>query len=172
MVAACGSQEEVNVIRATDLGGLTQFGISFVGVFLVSACVVPPPVNAPDEGAMIAVETPELAAPPPPETARTVEQFDTTTEEQRVAAAAGTPGGDLLGTTVASLGDPSRAGFWIETPLVSARGTGRLVYPATGKSADVELIPIEGGGSRVSLAAWRLLEAPLTDLPVLEVYEN
>jgi len=121
---------------------------------------------------MIAVETPELAAPPPPRTARTVEQFDTTTEEQRVAAAAGAPGGTLLGTTVASLGDPSRAGFWIETPLVSVRGTGRLVYPVTGKSADVELIPIDGGGSRVSLAALRLLEAPLTDLPVLEVYEN
>ena len=89
-----------------------------------------------------------------------------------MAAAAGAPGGRLLGTTVASLGDPTRAGFWIETSLVSERRTGRLVYSATGKSAEVELIPAGGGSSRVSLAALRLLEAPLTDLPVLQVYAN
>ncbi len=160
------------MIRNTILGDLTQSGVCFACVILVSGCVVPRVADAPGDEEMIAVETPELAAPPPPETARTVEQFDTTTEDQRIAAATGTTDGTLLGTTVASLGDPSRAGFWIETPLASARGTGRLVYPATGRSADVELIPIKGGGSRVSLAALRLLEAPLTGLPVLEVYEN
>lgn len=112
----------------------------------------------------------ELAAPPPPANARTVDQFDTTTEEQRVAAATPSAGGTLLGTTIASLGDPSRAGFWIETPLADAQGQGRLVYPVNGKSVEVALIPTEGGSSRVSLAALRLLEAPLTDLPVLEVY--
>lgn len=112
------------------------------------------------------------AAPPPPENARSVEEFDTTTEEQRIAAAAPTSGGRLLGTTVASLGDPSRPGFWIETPLARAPGTGRLVYPVNGKAVEVELMPIDSGSSRVSLAAFRLLEAPLTDLPVLEVYAN
>ena len=113
---------------------------------------------------------PELAAPPPPTNARTVDQFDTTTEEQKVAAASPPAGGRLLGTTVASLGDPSRAGFWIETPLATDPGEGRIVYPANGKSVQVALIPTDGGSSRVSLAALRLLEAPLTDLPVLEVY--
>ncbi len=148
-------------------GDLTRLRWCFAVIFLVSGCAIP----ALDEGTA-SVDAPELAAPPPPASARTVEQFDTTTEPQRVAAATGVGGGKLLGTTVASLGDPSRAGFWIETPLVSARGTGRLVYPATGKSVEVELIPIGGGGSRVSLAALRLLEAPLTELPVLEVYAH
>lgn len=160
------------MFRGSVFGDLTQVGGCIAGVLFVSGCVVPPPTELPGDGGIAAVETTELAAPPPPVTARTVEQFDTTTEEQRVAAAAGASGGRLLGTTVASLGDPTRAGFWIETSLVSERGTGRLIYPATGKSAEVELFPINGGGSRVSLAALRLLEAPLTDLPVLEVYEN
>ena len=119
-----------------------------------------------------AVINPELAAPPPPPAARTVEQFDTTTEEQRVAAAAPASGGSLLGTTVASLGDPGRPGFWAETELVSEVTTGRLVFPASGKRVEVELTPADGGGTRVSLAAMRVLEAPLTDLPVLEVYAN
>jgi hypothetical protein len=167
-VRAVGPQEEVGVFQGSIFGDLTQVGGCFACVLFVSGCVVPPPV---DRGVR-AVETTELAAPPPPVTARTVEQFDTTTESQRVAAATGASGGRLLGTTVASLGDPTRAGFWIETPLVSERGTGRLVYPANGKSAEVELIPADGGSSRVSLAALRLLEATLTDLPVLEVYAN
>lgn len=114
----------------------------------------------------------EGSAPPPPENARSVEDFDTTTAAQRIAAAAPASGGRLLGTTVASLGDPSRPGFWIETPLASTAGTGRLVYPVNGKAVEVELLPLDSGSSRVSLAAFRLLEAPLTDLPVLEVYAN
>jgi hypothetical protein len=113
-----------------------------------------------------------LGAPPPPRDARSVEEFDTTTEEQRIAAAARVAGGRLLGKTVASLGDPMRPGFWIETALATAPGKGRLVYPANGKSVEVEVFPIESGSSRVSLAAFRLLEAPLTDLPVLEVYAH
>lgn len=113
-----------------------------------------------------------LAAPPPPREARTIEQFDTTTAEQRAAAAAPAAGGRLLGTTVASLGDPARPGFWIMTALAETTGAGRLVYPATGKSVEVELLPLESGSSRVSLAALRVLEAPLTDLPTLEVYAN
>lgn len=114
----------------------------------------------------------EGTPPPPPTDARSVEEFDTTTEEQRIAAASPSAGGRLLGTTVASLGDPSRPGFWIETGLVATQGQGRLVFPANGKSVEVELLPSASGSSRVSLAAFRLLEAPLTDLPVLEVYAN
>ncbi len=118
------------------------------------------------------VLNPELAAPPPPAAAQTVEQFDTTTEAQRIAAAAPSTGGVLLGEVVASLGDPGRPGFWIETDLVDVPGLGRLVYPVNGKSVEVELTPREGRGARVSLSALRLLEAPLTDLPTLEVYAD
>jgi len=162
-------QEEAYVYRRVTLG--------FLCLLALSACAELGLVqqreaaNAPEE-AVEAVSNPELSAPPPPPAARTVEQFDTTTEEQRVAASAPPSGGTLLGTTIASLGDPGRPGFWAETDLVSDVTQGRLVFPATGKSVEVELTPAAGGGSRVSLAAMRVLEAPLTDLPVLEVYAN
>ena len=110
----------------------------------------------------------------PPNNARTEEQFDTTSAEERSAAAAAPAAAERnLGSTVASLGDPTDPGFWLETPLVSSVTKGRVVYPANGKSAQVELRPIEGpasGGSRISLPAMRLIGAPLTDLPTLTVY--
>ena len=105
-----------------------------------------------------------------PKAARTVEEFDVTTAEERQEAAA-VPAAAVeakLGLTVASLGDPTQAGFWIKTPLVKSAGKGRVVYPGSGKSVQVDLIPIEGessAGSRLSLAAFRIIEAPLTELP-------
>lgn len=115
-----------------------------------------------------------LDAVRPPQAARTVEQFDTTTPEQRAAAAAPAPAAaGPIGTTVASLGDPAKPGFWLETPLVKTAQKGRVSYGANGKSAQVDLIPIKGpnsAGSRISLAAMRLLDAPLTGLPELQVF--
>ncbi|MCK0148787.1 hypothetical protein MWU54_02030 [Marivita sp. S6314] len=112
----------------------------------------------------------------PPPTARTVEEFDTTTEEERAAAASVDVGGERsLGTTIVSLGDPARPGFWIETPLVSAPGQGRVLYPATGQSSQVELIPIDGpatAGSRMSLPAMRLVGVPLTGLVEVQVFSG
>ena len=49
------------------------------------------------------------------------------------------------------------------------------VDPATGKSAKVDLIPLDGpasGGSQVSLPALQLLGVSLTDLPTIEVYRS
>lgn len=110
----------------------------------------------------------------PLENARTVEDFDTTTDAERTAALAVSPAGEReLGRTVASLGNVANPGFWLETPLVTEPTKGRIVYPATGKSVAVDLIPIDGpatGGSRISLPAIRLLGAPLTSLPELIVY--
>lgn len=108
--------------------------------------------------------------PPPPPNARTVEQFDTTTEEERVAAATPSSGGARLGETVASLGDATSPGFWVQTPLVSEIAQGRVVNPVNGRSVSVELRPVDGGSTRVSLAAMRLLEAPLTELVTLELF--
>ncbi len=109
-----------------------------------------------------------------PEAARTVEEFDTTTAAQRAEAVARAPAAEVaLGATIASLGSPSEPGFWLKTPLVTATSKGRVVYPATGKSVQVDLIPIDGpktAGSRMSLAALRLIEAPLTGLPEVKVY--
>ena len=115
----------------------------------------------------------------PPSGARTVEQFDTTTTadkqqaaaEARAAQASGE--GRLLGRTIASLGDPADPGLWIRTPLVDKAGKGRVIYPANGKAVQLDLIPIDGpktAGSRMSLAALRVIEAPLTDLPEVDVY--
>lgn len=111
-------------------------------------------------------------APAPPDTARSVEQFDTTTEEQRAEAANVSSGGTRLGETVASLGDAAAPGFWMETPLVQDSVTGRLVNPENGNEVEVLLRPIDGGSSRVSLAALRILEVPLGALATLEVYRN
>ena len=146
------------------LAGCTELGVR--QPFARSTAEPRTPQVAPEVAAVV-------AAPRPPAAARTAEQFDTTTPEQRAAAVADAEGGTLLGTTVASLGIPTEAGLWIETPLAETPGSGRLVYAETGRSALVELRPIDGpdsAGSRVSLAAMRLLEAPLTGLPTLEVY--
>jgi hypothetical protein len=119
-------------------------------------------------------DEPVLSGTPPPSTARTGDGFDTTTQAERASAAAPEPlaGERRLGETVASLGDPAQPGFWLETPLVKEQMQGRVLFPATGKSAQVTLIPIDGpetAGSRLSIAAMRLIGAPLTALPTIEV---
>ena len=111
----------------------------------------------------------------PPAGARTAEAFDTTTQEERAAAAAPAPPPSTgpIGSTIASLGDPTDQGFWLKTPLVKSIRPGRVVYPANGKAVQVELRPSGGdvgSGSQISLAAMRIIEAPLTDLVEIEVF--
>jgi hypothetical protein len=112
--------------------------------------------------------------PPPSANARTVEDFDTTTAQDRAAAVSPPSGGERrLGTTIASLGSPTDPGIWFKTPLVGEVTQGRVEY--NGKSVNVELRPSGGGqgaGSQISLAAMRLIEAPLTGLPEVTVYAN
>ncbi|WP_050530571.1 hypothetical protein [Pseudaestuariivita atlantica] len=183
---------------------MTRIGFLLLGVALVAGCSnislgslvpgrgadrasapAPAPADAtrpqsrPDTGGGEVIErtvVPPVERAVPPQ-ARTAEQFDVTTEAEReVAAAVPKPAGEVfLGTTVASLGDPTQPGFWLKTPLVSAPAQGRVVYPGSGKSSAVDLIPLDGpatGGSRISLAAMRLIEAPLTELPTVEVYKS
>ncbi len=107
--------------------------------------------------------------------ARTPEALDTTSQDERAAALEAAQGGaqNEIGRTIASLGDPMRPGFWLETPLVGAAAKGRVVHAQTGASVAVDLIPIAAdpsAGSRLSLAAMRLLGVSLTDLPELIVY--
>lgn len=134
-----------------------------------------PEVLRPGPDDLRPVPRPGAAPPPPPEGARTVEEFDTTTGAERAAAlSAPQPGTERrLGRTIASLGDPARPGFWLQTPLVSAPAKGRVVHPETGVSVAVDLLPVEGpatAGSLISLAAMRLLGVPLTGLPELIVH--
>lgn len=127
--------------------------------------------NAPEVGQ--STLPPATTSAPPPANATTAEAFDTTTPEQRAAATApATGGGQALGRTVVSLGAASEPGLWLKTPLVSAEAQGRVTNPATGQSSLVTLLPLEGpatGGSRMSLAALRLIGASLTDLTEVEV---
>ncbi len=148
---------------------------------LLAGCAEGPFAMKPKAGAAGGAEEPResvapvaAAAPPPPENARTAAQFDTTTEEEKQAAAAAPVAAEReLGTTIASLGDPTDPGFWAETPLVTTAQAGRLVYPGNGNSVQVELRPSggeAGSGTRVSLPAFQVLGAPLTGLPELVVY--
>ena len=112
----------------------------------------------------------ELPSPADP-AARTVEAFDTTSKAERAAAATAVTGGVRLGSTLASLGDPTDPGFWLKTPLVRAQAQGYVVTPS-GKSVHLTLLPLDaapGAGSRISLPAMRVLEVALTDLPELIV---
>ena len=105
---------------------------------------------------------------------QTVAALDTTTPAEKAAAAKPVAGGGKLGSTVASLGDATEGGFWIKTPLAKAPAKGRVVNPANGKSANVDLQPLSGGGagSQLSLAAMQALGLSLTDLPEVEVWQN
>lgn len=141
-------------------------------LFALTACEVFEQMEQPAPQTDQATDTPGAASAPPPRNAQTVEQFDTTTDAQREAAATPSDGGTSLGETVGSLGDPALPGFWIETPLIDAPGTGRIVNVENGNSVEVELRPIDSGSARVSLAALRLLDASLTDLVTLDVYQN
>jgi hypothetical protein len=116
---------------------------------------------------------PDLPPSPPPD-ARTVEQFDTTTAQDRAAAIAPPAGGERrLGSTIANLGSPTDPGIWLKTPLVTAVMNGRVEY--NGMSVNLELRPSGGAlgsGSQISLAAMRLIEAPLIGLLEVSVYAN
>ncbi|KQI72820.1 D-galactarate dehydratase [Loktanella sp. 5RATIMAR09] len=129
----------------------------------------------PAPAAPVAAPAPTLnpaPPPPPPQNAVTVEQFDTTSAEDRAAAVATAPAGaQALGRTIATLGSPAEAGIWLKTPLVTQLSAGRVDYQ--GKSINIELRPsggAAGSGSQISLAAMRLIEAPLTSLPELTVF--
>ncbi len=115
---------------------------------------------------------PEVRPSVPSGGAQTAGTLDTASDAERAeAAAAG--GGAVLGRTIAALGDVAEPGFWLKTPLVKARTTGKVEYPRTGLSAQVDLFPLDGpptAGSQISLSAMRLIGAPLTGLPELVVY--
>lgn len=129
-----------------------------------------PQARAPSTAPQTSTRPPLTGAP------RTVDEFDRVTEDERQAAVAPAPAAaGSIGTTVASLGDPARSGFWMETPLVSTPTKGSVLYRPTGRRLNVDLIPISGppsGGSRLSLSAMRMLDAPLTGLPQVDVFTN
>lgn len=165
-------------MRLIPLAAFLGTGLALAGCTQMAATTerpAPPPATAEQTAAATAAAAVTRAPAPRPAARATPAQLDTTTPQQRAAAAQAPASAETrLGTTVGSLGNPSEGGFWIKTPLVQARAQGRIVNPATGKSAQVELIPLTGSGtgSQVSLPALQLLGVPLTDLPTLEVYRS
>jgi len=160
--------------------------IALIPVMALAACESPSlqgllPTSAPVEAVAPTTAPPArpetldpTPPPPPPPSARTVEQFDTTTDEDRAEALAVTEpvaASNELGSTIASLGPPADPGIWLETPLVTSLTPGRIVYQ--GNEVNVELRPsggVAGSGSQISLAAMRLINAPLTSLPEIDVF--
>lgn len=170
----------IQIFAALGLAALTAgcSAIPGAGTGIVSR----PAVKASEP---VAPETGAYVTPPAGTTAsgtgplqgggQSVAQLDTTTAAEKAAAAAPAAStGGKLGTTVASLGDATEAGFWIKTPLVSAPAKGRVVNPENGKSANVSLTPLGGGGSgsQISLAVMQQLGVSLTDLPSVEVWRD
>lgn len=166
---------------------LNKFVVALIAVSSLTACekfqLAKKPAQKSTDAPMMIEEAPAVSAEPltpppaPPKSARTAEQYDTTTKEQRIAAVAkpAPAVSSKLGSTIASLGDPTSPGFWLKTPLVSAETAGYVTNPATGQTVQVTLIPIDGpktGGSQISLAAMRLLGVGLTDLPKIDVFKN
>lgn len=102
---------------------------------------------------------------------RSIEALEAATEEE-IAAAITIPvrRGQSLGRVVGSLGNVAEGGFWLKTALVAQEIPGRVVVVGTGKGVNVTLRPDSGGGHRLSLAAMRALELPLTALPDIEVF--
>lgn len=155
------------------------FFLTVLGSALAACNVVPDGLFGQRERPQPVIQT----APVPdegevPTDATTAEEFDTTSEDDRAAAlegAASTGGETDLGTTIATLGDVTQTGFWVKTPLVNEASKGRAEVTQSGKAVAVDLIPLEGepgAGSRISLAAMRLLEVDLTALAELRIYRE
>lgn len=141
----------------------------FLPVLALAACATPM-VEAPAADSPAIIPATTLPAPPPG--ARTVDQFDTTSAEERQAAVTVQASASTaeLGQTIATLGSPAEPGIWLKTPLVTEQTPGRIRYQ--GRTINVELRPSggpAGSGSQISLAAMRLIEAPLTGLVDLTV---
>lgn len=114
------------------------------------------------------------SAVPPPEVASDSVEEDTVDDAADAAEdmPEPEPASGNLGTTVASLGDPTQPGLWLETPLVTSEMPGRL-EAENGSSAEVTLRPsggAPGSGSRISIMAMQALGLGLTDLPTLTVF--
>lgn len=107
-------------------------------------------------------------------TARMPELLDQTRPEERAAATAPAAAqGQFLGTSLASLGNPAESGFWLRTGLVSSVTSGRIELASGTGSLALELRPsgaAPGAGSQLSLAAFRTLDRPLTEIIALRVY--
>jgi hypothetical protein len=149
----------------------------------LSACAVTSPFSRGTPTPTVTAQAPDADTPRPELRpirqdvlgtggARSAEALDSTSDAQRAAAlTAPATGGARLGQTLAALGSPAEQGFWLRTGLVDRVRSGRVAV-ADGGSVAVELRPSgqpASAGSQLSLAAFRALSLPLTQLVTLQV---
>ncbi|UWQ36079.1 hypothetical protein K3552_11130 [Leisingera aquaemixtae] len=111
------------------------------------------------------------AAEPPDPVLEPVPGIDTAEADPAAPAGSSAPSFRGSATTVASLGDPSVPGMWMETPLVAAEQQA-LIRTSRNTEAVVTLKPVPGadtGSSRLSISAMRALGLPLTELAEVQV---
>ncbi len=121
--------------------------------------------------ALVPQPRPAAGAAPPavaPTGTRSAAAFDRSTTAEKAAALAAPASGAPLGQVTVSLGNPAEQGFWLRSALVSASRPG-VVKLASGATVQVDLLPSAGGGTQLSLAAYRALGLGLTDLPTVTV---
>lgn len=114
------------------------------------------------------------AAPPPVQSELTEGELAEDGAEGVADASEAAGDGLVLGFAVASLGDANVTGLWMETPLVSTEGPGRVVGP-DGRTVAVTLRPSGGApgtGSRLSLQAMQALGIDLSALPTVTVISD
>lgn len=166
---------------------LAPFALILAPILALSACstatsLIPNPFPKEDRTPVPDSAADVTAAPleadvttPPGGGGTTAEALDTASaEEVAEATNVSAPATGLLGETIAALGDPTKPGFWLMTPLVDSEGPGRVEREG-GAVVQVTLIPLEGeagAGSQISLSAMRALGLDLTDLVPLKVYEG
>ncbi len=161
-----------------------KYAVPLLFIFpVLAACGLTSPFSRAPTAAAVAVQTPDGDTTRPQNRpvagqvlgtggARSADALDRTSDAQRAAALAPpATGGAALGETLAALGSPSEQGFWLRTGLVDRVRSGRVSVPGGGSVA-VELRPSGqpvGAGSQLSLAAFRALNLPLTQLVTLTV---
>ena len=134
----------------------------------------PPAVNAEPLSALGNTETAALGTPEAPAVAAPTQPSAPLRKRAEPSVGpsdANAPSFGQSTKTVAGLGDPGRAGLWMETPLVKSRQNARVIAP-NGRSIVLTLEPITGdtgAGSRLSIGAMRSLGLPLTELVELRV---
>lgn len=135
-----------------------------VALGLSGCAMMKKPVAAVPEAAVAPMVRPVIGA------GASAAALDQTTEAERAAAVAAQPAGGerALGAAVVALGSPAEQGLWVKSPLVVAKGKGRVVTEG-GASVAVDLLPGSGAAS-LSLAAFRALGLELTDLPEVTIY--
>lgn len=148
--------------------------ILFCGSGILAGCALAPLDRSDPRtpvAADVAVERPDGETPRPQ--ARPGQDADAERSSDRPASSGTGQNGAELGETLANLGSPTEPGLWLRTGLVNRVQQGRVARADGNGTVRVELRPsgsARSAGSQLSLAAFRALDAPLTQLVLLRVF--